>query len=58
MEWWKDKKYLVSELENEEWGIKEVVGRETDSGWEYAIISWTHGSCSLVMTFKNGKVTI
>lgn len=54
--WWQDNQYYVMDLENEEWGTKNLMGRETPDGWEYAVVGWRYQRPTLYFMFKNGKV--
>lgn len=55
--WYAKEEYLIKELNSDESGIQQIMGRETIDGWEYAIVYWSWGKCLLITIFKNGKIT-
>lgn len=55
-DWWKDKDHFVQEYKVDEWGLTEIYAREVEGQWEYAFTHWRHGSASLVVVLRGGKV--
>lgn len=54
--WYEMSENLIYEIENEDYGLKHLVGHQTEDGsWEYAIVSWVHRSCHPIVIFRNGK---
>ncbi len=56
-DWWNNSDNEIETVEAGESYWEALYGREIDDEWEYAITRWRHGSPTLILSFKAGKVT-
>ncbi len=55
-QWWEDKDLDIGCLENTDTGVTNVVARQVDGEWEYAVVFWRVGTAWLMGTLKGGKL--
>jgi len=55
-EWWTQEINEINEISNDSFCVKYLCGRETQDGWEYAIVAWRYRIPALKILFKNGKI--
>jgi hypothetical protein len=54
--WWAAGNYDIVDIENNESSITILAARETDRGWEYAIVFWRYQQPTLKYLFCNGEL--
>jgi len=54
-EWWHERDSEIGDFEIKDEFYRSIHARETDEGWEYAIVHWHFGTPSLMCLLKNGK---